>query len=560
MPSLKSIKTLLGVVLLGVVGAWMGCSDSAPVASQSAGKAACALCEFLGDETYTAADGVAAPEAPDTTQTQAEADSTQADADADADADSTQTDAIEFADANLERAVREALDRPSGPLTAADLATLTVLNANDRGIQSLAGLEHATALQELYLRSNEITDVSPLASLTNLQRLSLWGNEVEDISPLASLTNLQRLSLWGNEVVDVSPLASLTKLYWLQLGDNSIADITPLASLTKLRWLSVVNNALSQHAAEQQLADLVASDLSVQAQRETIQTEPFVFPEPESGPPVIPMVPVLYWVDNEDDRIRRTNADDRRVEVLITSGINQPFDLALDVANRKMYWPDVALSTIKRANMDGGNSSVENVVTGRGAWSVALDVARGKMYWTEYGTSSIQRADMDGGVNSNRETVIAGLSSNPRFIALDVANRKMYWTTNGDGIKRANMDGGSSSVENVVTVDSPWHLALDVANRKVYWAESGVNWIKRANMDGTDSNVETFLTNLPSGAAGPRGLKVDLANRKIYWGGFTAQSNTIWRADIDGGVNPLTEAIISGPQKLTGLALELVPK
>ena len=161
MPLLKSIKTLLGFVLLGVVGAWMGCSDSAPVASQSAGKATCALCEFLGDETYTAADGVAAPESPDTTQTQAEADSTEADADADADADSTQTDAIEFADANLEAAVREALDRPSGPLTAADLAALTVLDASDRGIESLAGLEHATALQDLALRRHVGNFVAP---------------------------------------------------------------------------------------------------------------------------------------------------------------------------------------------------------------------------------------------------------------------------------------------------------------------------------------------------------------------------------------------------------------
>ena len=287
MPLLKSIKTLLGFVLLGIAGAWMGCSDSAPVASRPAGKATCALCEFLGDETYTAADGLAAPASTDTTQTQAEADSTQADADADA--DSTQSAAIEFADANLEAAVREALDRPSGPLTAADLATLTVLNANGRGIQSLAGLEHATALQELALRRNEITDVSPLASLTNLQRLSLWGNEVEDVSPLASLTNLQRLSLWGNAITDVSPLASLTNLQWLQLGDNAIADISPLASLTNLKWLSVVDNALTQHAAEQQLAALIASGLSVQAQIERYpRVEPF--PEPEPEPEIVAFI------------------------------------------------------------------------------------------------------------------------------------------------------------------------------------------------------------------------------------------------------------------------------
>ena len=212
MPLLKSIKTLLGFVLLGIVGTWMGCSDPSPspVASRPAGKAPCALCEFLGDESYTAADGLAAPESPDSTQTDADADSTQTETDADA--DSTQSAAIEFADANLERCVREALDRPQGPLTAADLAALTELDASDKNIESLAGLEHATVLQELALRRNAITDVSPLASLTNLQSLWLWGNDIEDVSPLASLTNLRKLSLWGNAITDVSPLASLTNL------------------------------------------------------------------------------------------------------------------------------------------------------------------------------------------------------------------------------------------------------------------------------------------------------------------------------------------------------------
>ena len=167
---LKSIKTLLAFVLLGIVAAWTGCSDSAPVASRPAGKATCSLCEFLGDDTYTATDGLAAPESPDTTQTDAEADSTQTETDADA--DSTQSATVEFADANLERAVREALDRLQGPLTPADLAALTELDASYKNIESVAGLEHATALHTLYLRGNAITDVSWICGATRLPTCS----------------------------------------------------------------------------------------------------------------------------------------------------------------------------------------------------------------------------------------------------------------------------------------------------------------------------------------------------------------------------------------------------
>ena len=301
MSLLKSIKTLFGFVLLGLVGTWwIGCSDSAPVASRPVGKATCSLCEFLGDDTYTAADGQAAPESPDTTQTDAEtdADSTQTAAETDADstqtaaetdADGTQTDAdadgtqsatVEFADANLERCVREALNRPQGPLTPADLAALTELDASHKNIESVAGLEYATALHTLYLRDNAITDVSPLAGLTNLQSLSLWGNAVTDVSPLANLINLQKLSLWGNEITNVQPLARLTNLQWLQLGDNEIEDVSPLASLPNLQWLGVMENALSQHEANQQLAASPASGLRVEAviekypRVETVQTEP----------------------------------------------------------------------------------------------------------------------------------------------------------------------------------------------------------------------------------------------------------------------------------------------
>ena len=94
MPSLKRIKIKFVFVLLGVVGSWIGCSDSPPIAPRPAGKATCALCDFLGDERYTIADGQSIPESPDTTQTEAEADSTQTEA------DSTQSAAVSFADTN----------------------------------------------------------------------------------------------------------------------------------------------------------------------------------------------------------------------------------------------------------------------------------------------------------------------------------------------------------------------------------------------------------------------------------------------------------------------------
>ncbi len=100
-----------------------------------------------------------------------------------------------FADAKLDAAIREALGKAPGEyITAELLARLTELNAEDRGISDLSGLEDATNLTSLMLGGNQIIDISHLTSLTKLTTLRLGGNQISDVSTLASLTNLTWLS------------------------------------------------------------------------------------------------------------------------------------------------------------------------------------------------------------------------------------------------------------------------------------------------------------------------------------------------------------------------------
>ena len=165
-------------------------------------------------------------------------------------------DIISFADANLERVVRDSLGGLQGPLTVADVAALTFLEANFHNIQSLAGLEYCTALQALYLDGNQISDVSALVSLTNLQSLYLGGNQPTDVSALASLTNLKVLALQDNQLTDVSALTSLTKLQALDLQDNQISDVSALASLTNLTGLLLKDNQISDVSALTSLTNL----------------------------------------------------------------------------------------------------------------------------------------------------------------------------------------------------------------------------------------------------------------------------------------------------------------
>jgi hypothetical protein len=164
---------------------------------------------------------------------------------------------ITFPDENLEAAIREVLGKkPGEEMTAAELAKLRELDASNRRIDSLPGIEHLVNLTSLDLGENQISEISPLENLTRLYTLSLEKNEISDITPLSNLANLTELWLWDNQISDIYPLASLTNLTRLGLWGNQISDITPLSNLTSLTWLSLEHNEIRDISPISNLANL----------------------------------------------------------------------------------------------------------------------------------------------------------------------------------------------------------------------------------------------------------------------------------------------------------------
>ena len=198
---------------------------------------------------------------------------------------------VHIPDTNLRAAIAEALGKsPNAPITIEDMETLTKLGAQERDIQDLTGIQFATNLRELYIRDNNISDLSPIANLITLQRINIdrnpiansisyiknltnlesitctqanlsnlsaftgltnlkaihgWGNPISDISPLAGLTKLEHLYLPVGNISDLTPLSNLTELEGLFLHDQEISDISPLANLTRLEALTLHGNKIS---------------------------------------------------------------------------------------------------------------------------------------------------------------------------------------------------------------------------------------------------------------------------------------------------------------------------
>ena len=175
---------------------------------------------------------------------------------------------VTFKDKNLEKAVRSALNKPTGDLYKSEVQSIAKLNASGMSISDLSGLKYLTNLQQLNLGKdyskntfNNISDISALKGLSNLTALWLDGNQISDISALKGLTKLSYLQLDNNNISDLTPLQGLTNLNKLFLSFNKISDISAVKKLTNLTWLYAEGNQISDISSLKALSKLTNINL-----------------------------------------------------------------------------------------------------------------------------------------------------------------------------------------------------------------------------------------------------------------------------------------------------------
>ena len=183
------------------------------------------------------------------------------------DGDSGDNDQIvNIPDPVLERNLRLALDKPEGPITKANLESLTSflydeVDSDDPrfNIASIEGLQYAVNLESLDLRNNGVKDFSPLAPLTKLTELVISGST--DIDALSGLVNLEDLEL--GMVGDLSPLSNLTKLKYLHVSTSnpSAENLSALQNLTNLEGLNLQGEGFSDLSVLSNLTKLKTLNL-----------------------------------------------------------------------------------------------------------------------------------------------------------------------------------------------------------------------------------------------------------------------------------------------------------
>lgn len=150
---------------------------------------------------------------------------------------------VDFQSPLLEQAVRAELEMPLGDITLDDLGRVRRLAVVGQTLLE-EGQSYEYRLTSYVDGAGQdfgegtISDLTPLADMPNLTELYLCTQQISDLSPLEGLP-LEALYLSDNQITDLSPLRGCTKLHTLFIGGNPLYDLSPLASLTGLRRLNL---------------------------------------------------------------------------------------------------------------------------------------------------------------------------------------------------------------------------------------------------------------------------------------------------------------------------------
>lgn len=107
----------------------------------------------------------------------------------------------------------------------------------------------ATSLEELYLDWCVFDNLSGLGHLSNLKVLSLNYCDLTQLpgEALNGCESLRELYLRGNQISDISFVENLPALEYINLWDCYVTDISPLRKCKKLQCVNVKNNPISSN-------------------------------------------------------------------------------------------------------------------------------------------------------------------------------------------------------------------------------------------------------------------------------------------------------------------------
>lgn len=112
------------------------------------------------------------------------------------------------------------------------------LNLNYNKIKKISGWEKIKNIETIYIRYNEITNLSKIfendIDFSTVKELNLSNNYIADMKFLQMFQNIEVVDLSYNQITKIEGINNLKKLVDLYLGNNCINDVNSVINIDAL--------------------------------------------------------------------------------------------------------------------------------------------------------------------------------------------------------------------------------------------------------------------------------------------------------------------------------------
>ncbi|RVE50796.1 hypothetical protein evm_004545 [Chilo suppressalis] len=200
----------------------------------------------------------------------------------------------------------------------------------------------------------------------------------------------------------------------------------------------------------------------------------------------------LYWVETEQGhqaimRTELTNIEGTK-QVIVSLGLEDPGDVAVDWVNGHIYFSDVQRGTISACKADGSVCTTLKTNSKRPRY-VTLANKHGKMMWADWHYRPLlMSADMDG---SRSSPLVDNLQGFATGLALDEPNGRLYFVDKT--VKVIKLD----DMQTYSLFEEPFHHPYSIAifENTIFWSDWTSNTIQTADkLHGTGQKRNVLVS------------------------------------------------------------------